>query len=280
MFIETAHDLEALGIAIFFEGRFSDAEPLLLRAVEIQRELSGQKSGKLGTALNNLGLLYFQMGKYTKAMDAWTSALTIDESIFGPNHAHVAAILNNLGRVELLTNHLDRAEVHMSRALEILRSSLSQGHDDLVPPLNSLGMIYLAQGNLESAQSALTEALAIARARNHRFLDQVLGNEADLEACNGNWREAQVTLREARSLQETMYGASLKGSEAWRAAVLDGVEANIEQQSGNREQAARRLSAALPLLQKRFGDDSLYVTRDRRLLGQIDAEDVHLKGVR
>jgi tetratricopeptide (TPR) repeat protein len=264
-FGETARDLEALGILYFSLGRFAEAEPLLLRTVEIQRKLYGPRSGKLATAQSNLGLYYFQTGQYTRAMDEWRSALSIDEDVFGAEHAQVAALLNNLGRVELLTNHLDQAQIHMTRALEVFRRSLSDGHDDLVAPLNSIGMIELAQGNLEGARRSLDEALSIARRRNHRFLDQVLGNEADLEARLHRTTQARSLLSEARAVQEATYGDSLHGANSWRGAVLDVIESNIAVEERDDHRARDLLSAALPLLITRFGKDNLYASRAEQL---------------
>ena len=265
---ETARDLEALGTILLSTGRFDDAEPLLLRALTAQRNIAGPNSGRVGVVLGNLGFLYFQAGRYDQAVSAWSKALPITESVLGPDHAQVAALLNNLGRVELLTGRLDSARPHMARSLAIVRASLSPGHDDLLTPLNSLGMIELARGDLNDSKALFDEALAIARARNHRLLEQILGNEAQLASQSGQTANGKALLNEARSLQRSIFGAKLDGPEAWRVAVLDVTEASLASAEGDQAHAQHLVSGALPLLQKRFGADNIYTTRAREVLDQ------------
>ena len=266
---EYVRNLEALGLLKLSTGQFAESERLLGRNVELSKLFYGPTSAKVGIALGNLGLLYFQSGRYSEAVEAWRASLAIEERWLGPEHAEVALLLNNLGRVELLTNRLDAAKEHMTRALQIFRGSLSADHDDLVPSLNSLGMIYLAQDDPASAAPLIEEALRIARQRHHRFLDQVLGNAAQLDHELHRPEDAALRMTEARDAQRQTYGESLKSTEAWRSAVLDVVDAELAAGIGDRARATALLSKSLPILEKRFGSGNLYEARIVRMQKQF-----------
>ena len=47
-------------------GDYSKAEPLLIKTVEIQRQVVGENHPDYADSLKNLGLLYGDMGDYSK----------------------------------------------------------------------------------------------------------------------------------------------------------------------------------------------------------------------
>ena len=267
--LETAKELDALGMLLVVQARYAEAEPLLIDSLAMRKQLLGPRHGQVSLALNNLGSLYFRVGQYDRAVEYWTESLDIDRQIYGANHPYVASSLNNLGRVELLSNRLEPARQHLSEALAIQRKALSPEHDDFVPPLNSLAMIFIAQDDFVSARPLLVEALAIAQKRQHPYLSQVLGNTADLDAWTGQLGEASDLLAEARSALNTSYGEGLKTNEAWRSAILDLTQAEIDARSGKAHDADVLLSGALTVLTRRFGADNFYVARAHEIEKQV-----------
>jgi tetratricopeptide (TPR) repeat protein len=268
----TARSLNALGWLCYFESRYAEAEPLFRRALSIRRQLFGERHVKVGESLNNLGSLLFQSGDYAAASAFWTEALPVYRQVFSEKHREVATTLNNLGRVELLRNQIDSAQKYLEEALAMDRALLAPKHDDLVLPLNSLAMVHLARGDAGKARPLLNEALEIARERDHWMLGQVLANEAQLAVMSDDLPAARQALNESRTLLESQYGTSLTDAEAWRAAVLDSIEATCDLRAGQSEMAEKRLREALPTLQKRFGDGGLYTQQAAGRLAQVYKE--------
>ncbi len=70
-------------------GHYSDAEPLLIRALKINEEALGPEHPKVAQSLNNLAVLYNAQGKYAEAEPLYKWALLIAEKALGPEHPNV-----------------------------------------------------------------------------------------------------------------------------------------------------------------------------------------------
>jgi tetratricopeptide (TPR) repeat protein len=56
-----------LAYLYFEQGRYAEAEPLFLQALELSKRLLGQENPNVATILNNLALLYLEQGRYAEA---------------------------------------------------------------------------------------------------------------------------------------------------------------------------------------------------------------------
>lgn len=269
----TVRVLDDLGQNDYLDQQYDAAERWMRRSIDIQKSLFGSRHSNVGLALNNLGSLYFQVGRYDEASDSWRQALAIYEAVLGRDHPRVAAILNNLGRADLLGGRIEVAGGELTRCLEIRRRSLPSDHPDFVLPLNSLGMVKTVEGQMGAARPLLDEALAIARLRMPAMVDQVLTSQAELDLVSGNFAEGRRRLEDARTALARQYGDALSGGQAWRVAVLETTAAGYDLQAGDFLNAMNRLTAALPLLQKRFGASGLFARRAEERLAAATRHD-------
>jgi hypothetical protein len=139
-------------------------------------------------------------------------------------------------------------------------------HDDVVPPLNSVAMIDGYRGRMTEAETEIARAEQIARLPDHGvLLDQVLVNVADIAMTGSHWERASALLDEARRRLETAYPLAERPTEAWRYAIWDTVDAELLAHQGDAAAARKKITAAVPLLTKRFGAKGFYVLlADRR----------------
>ncbi len=255
----TAQTLHDLGVLLYYGGRFPEAEALYRRSLATYRALYGENHPSVARCLNDLAVLLYDTGRFGAATEMYREALPIFRTVNGEEHVEYASGLNNLGRVLLITGQLDAAEPDFRQALAIDRQNFPEGgHEDLILPLNSLAMIDIARGRLDEAGTLLDEALASARAHEHWMLGQVLTNVGDLAVRRGQLDEAEAALAEARTLLVGEYGDALKGPAAWRLAILDTVAGSADLARGRLAEADRRLTAAWPVLQTRFGPRSFF----------------------
>lgn len=259
--LESAQTLQGLASTLYFAGRYEDAEPLMLRGLAIRRDRLGSNHWKVADSLNDLGALYYQTGRYDLAAQAWKECLPISEKWAGKDHPEVASVANNIGRSLLIGGHLDEAESYFSQTLELRRRTKPPGHDDFILPLNSLAMIRIAHHDLGKAEEMLDEAQRIAGKQNHWMLDQVLTNLADVYAKTSRAPQAEVLLGHARTLLEKQYPRTEMPEEAWRYALQDAVLATTYAAEKKYPEARQLLTAALPIVRKRFGEGRYY-TRD------------------
>src|SRR3989442_8199182 len=91
-----ARRLNQEATAIRSSGKFSEAVPLVQRALAIQEKILGPEHPDVAASLDNLAGLYRDQGKYAEAEPLYRRALAIIEKALGPEHPDVATSLNNL----------------------------------------------------------------------------------------------------------------------------------------------------------------------------------------
>ena len=99
------HDVAAYHHA---RAAWSEAEPLLRRALAIRERTLGPEHPDFATALNHLGLLYQVTGRYAEAEPLHKRAIAIRERALGPEHPDLAISLDILGRLYQDTGRLRR----------------------------------------------------------------------------------------------------------------------------------------------------------------------------
>ena len=68
------------------QGRYSDAEPLYLEALNIRRSQQGDLHPSTAASLNNLAALYCVQGRYSDAEPLYLQAIAIWMEKLGENH--------------------------------------------------------------------------------------------------------------------------------------------------------------------------------------------------
>ncbi|MFN9559165.1 MAG: tetratricopeptide repeat protein, partial [Dolichospermum sp.] len=91
-----ATSLNNLALLYHNQGKYSEAEPLYLDALEMKRRLFTGDHPDVATSLNNLASLYHKQGKYSEAEPLYLDALEMTKRLFTGDHPNIATSLNNL----------------------------------------------------------------------------------------------------------------------------------------------------------------------------------------
>jgi tetratricopeptide (TPR) repeat protein len=168
------------------QGRYSEAEPLYLQAVEIHRRSLPEDHPSLAIGLNNLAGLYYSQGRYSEAEPLFLQAVEIDRRSLPEDHPSLATRLNNLAGLYESQGRYSEAEPLYLQALEIGRRSLPEDHPSLAIDLNNLAGLYKSQGRYSEAEPLFLQAVEIFRSKlpaNHPNIKGVWENYVGL------WRE-------------------------------------------------------------------------------------------
>jgi tetratricopeptide (TPR) repeat protein len=192
------------------QGRYSEAEPLFLQAVEIDRRSLPEDHPSLATHLNNLAGLYESQGKYSEAEALYLQAVEIDRLSLPEDHPSLAIHLNNLAGLYRSQGRYSEAEALYLQAVEIDRLSLPEDHPSLATHLNNLAGLYESQGRYSEAEPLYLQAVEIDRRslpEDHPDLATNLNNLALLYESQGRYSEAEPLYLQAveidrRSLPE------------------------------------------------------------------------------
>ena len=82
-----------------YQGRYSEAEPLLLQAIEIDKIALPTNHPDFAIHLNNLANIYNSQGRYSEAEPLYKQAIEIDKIALPTNHPDFATHLNNLAEL-------------------------------------------------------------------------------------------------------------------------------------------------------------------------------------
>ncbi|WP_068815064.1 tetratricopeptide repeat protein [Phormidesmis priestleyi] len=157
-----ANSLSWLAYLYRSQGRYAEAEPLYLQALEIRQRQLGDDHPDVATSLNNLASLYKSQGRYPEAEPLYLQALEIRQRQLGDDHPAVATSLNNLAGLYKSQGRYPVAEPLYLQALEIRQRQLGDDHPAVATSLNNLAGLYESQGRYPEAEPLYLQALSIA----------------------------------------------------------------------------------------------------------------------
>jgi tetratricopeptide (TPR) repeat protein len=125
---EGANLLHRMANYLSEHASYSEAEPLLQRALGIWEQQLGPEHPNMAYPLNDLAILYVEQGKYGQAEPLLQRALHIWEQQLGPEHLEVAYPLNSLANLYYYQGKYEQAELLYQRALCIREQRLGPEH--------------------------------------------------------------------------------------------------------------------------------------------------------
>lgn len=256
-----------LGTHLMLEGRYPEAEALLLLEVEDRRAGAGEGTPALADALNNLGNLYQRSARPEEAESAHLEALEIRRRVLPADHPDLSLSLNNLGTVAAGRGDMDSADAWMSEAIEVLEARVGRENRNVALSVMNLGWIRMRRGRLEEAEALIRESLDLfGRTVGPQSPDAglALGNLAQVLQDQGRLAEAEAAAREALRVREAAHGPESMHA-AWRSWHL----ASILQLQGRLEEAEPLYARSLEIRRIHHDETHPEVTRGRNSLGDL-----------
>jgi tetratricopeptide (TPR) repeat protein len=188
-------------------GRYAEAEPLLLRALEIREKTLSPVHPLVAEVSNNLGFLYLQQGKNREAERFLERALAVWERFAGSYAAPAAVALNNLALLRRREGAFDKSESAYKLALGLERNALGQDHPEVATTMLNLAALYRARGSTDQAMETYRQAAAL--------LEEKLGGQdplaieareqlGEVSGSQGQSGEYQILLARTKEEAETL----------------------------------------------------------------------------
>ena len=102
--------LNAAGIFLVARGDVTGAIALLESAVDLARDIEGEKTQSYTAHLSNLCGRYTDVERYEEAEAGFLKVIEIEEELFSPDHPNLAISRNNLGEVFFMQKQFAKAE--------------------------------------------------------------------------------------------------------------------------------------------------------------------------
>jgi tetratricopeptide (TPR) repeat protein len=202
---ELSSSLTYTGLLYQSQGRYSEAEPLYLQALEIDRHSLPEDHPDLANHLNNLAELYRSQGRYSEAELLCLQALEIHRRLLGADHPSLAICFNNLAVIYKSQGRYSEAENLYLQALEIHKRLLQEDQPFLSACINNLALLYKSQGRYLEAESLYFKAMEIDRrslSEDHPRFADYLNSLAVLYESQGRYSEAELLYLQALEIDK------------------------------------------------------------------------------
>ena len=184
------------------------AEPHLLAALQIRREILPETSEEIAVSLNNLGLLNRIKGEFVAAEPLFDQALKTLHEIYGESHPAIAEVLENLGFLFLFQGkHSEAVEVY-SRELAIRREVNGENHPSTARTIAHLADCFGIMGDYAGSEKHYRQARKIILEFYPKTHPDAIEVSAGLASAllRTNQREAEDLLYEILEIKEKVFG--------------------------------------------------------------------------
>ncbi|MFN5891034.1 MAG: tetratricopeptide repeat protein, partial [Dolichospermum sp.] len=203
-----ATSLNNLALLYHNQGKYSEAEPLYLDALEMKRRLFTGDHPNVATSLNNLASLYHKQGKYSEAEPLYLDALEMTKRLFTGDHPNVATSLNNLANLYDSQGKYSEAEPLYLDALKMTKRLFTGDHSNVASILNNLALLYNNQGKYSEAELLYLEALEMRKRLftcDHPDVANSLNNLALFYNSQGKYSEAEPLYLDALEMRKRLF---------------------------------------------------------------------------
>ena len=207
---DIAKILSNLAYANWLKERYSDAEMLYLKALELNKQLLGEEHPVVASNLNDLAYLYESEGRYLEAEPLYAKALSLNQRLLGEEHPSTASTLSNLAGLYAVQGRYAEAEILYTQALELNEQVLGEDHPIVASILNYLATLYYNQGGFDQAEVLSIRSLEIRRRRlgnDHPDVATSLNNLAALYKSQGRYSEAEPLYQQSLAIREQRLGS-------------------------------------------------------------------------
>ncbi len=196
--------LNELGLQLYRDGRYDEAQATLERALDLGRSDQGR-----ATRLNNIALVLRAKGDLLGARKVHDSVLEIRLRNHGEDHPYTALTLHNLASLSMAAGDAEGAMLQYARVLAIRRRVQRADHPDIAITLNNLAVAKRYLGMLDEARDDLDEAVATwerALGPDHPNVAKAQGSLAGIHLARGDTAAADKLLAHALPKTEAALG--------------------------------------------------------------------------
>jgi CHAT domain-containing protein/Tfp pilus assembly protein PilF len=228
-----AKSLRNLANLLVDHQEFSEAMPLLGRALDILEQAYGADDLRVAPCHTDIAIAHSIRGSYEKAVSSYERALSIQEAAAQADELQLAKTLNGLGIVLYEIGDYVGSKARHQQALEIRERLLSPDHVKVAESLNNRAMVLVEMLDFHNALADFSRAVEIRQqvyGPRHRLVGRVLSNRSNVELQTGNPTRARETAEQALRIFE-------KHGDSWSRAACLGILGAAYQELGRHEKA-------------------------------------------
>src|SRR5271167_4119495 len=198
--VDLADSLYELANAHFYAGHYEKSEEINERALEMYKQIYGERHPRVADVLVNLGAIRLDRGHYPEAEQYDRQALDIVQAWYGKDNPETATDLTLLARSLVYQKRYAEASDLLQQSLAIKESTFGKVHPSVASTLNELGSVALNEGKYDAAEQYFERMADIYRTdygEQHYLYATALSNLASVYTAQKEWARAEKLYRQA-----------------------------------------------------------------------------------
>ncbi|KAH7459886.1 hypothetical protein FOMA001_g19863 [Fusarium oxysporum f. sp. matthiolae] len=207
--IETATLLQRVSGFLYDRGRWKEKEPVDRRALDLRREVLGEKHADTIRSMASLAATYHEQGRYNEAEPMKVKALRFRREVLGEKHPDTMKSMADLADTYHAQGRYNEAEPIFIKVLELRQEVLRERHPDTIRSMADLAAMYHTQGRYNKAERLMDEALNLRRevlGEKHPDTIRSMAHLASTYHTQGRYDEDEEIVVKVLELQREVLG--------------------------------------------------------------------------
>jgi serine/threonine protein kinase len=183
-----------IGWVYWWQGRYDEAEPLLIEALPGLERLLPEEHIERLYCMAVLAWLYNGQGRFSEAEQLFGKGLETVCRVLGEEHEYSPTFMQGLAFSYRMQGRYDKAERLFNKALELSRRVRGEQDFETLGLMNNLGELYRDQGRYDEAEQLLLKALDGKRnflGEQHSLTLETMVSLARLYHSQGRYEQAE-----------------------------------------------------------------------------------------
>ncbi|KAL7925296.1 P-loop containing nucleoside triphosphate hydrolase protein [Trichoderma austrokoningii] len=203
--VETSTLLSRVSRFLYDRGRWREKEPVDQRALDLRRQVLGEKHPDTISSMASLAATYHAQGRYDEDERIEKQVLDLRREVLGEKHPDTISSMANLAATYHEQGRYDEAEGMKKQALDLRREVLGEKHPDTIWSIAELAATYHAQGRYDEDERIEKQALDLRREVLGEKHPDTIRSMANLAATYSTQKPRRRTLREVLHIKPRIF---------------------------------------------------------------------------
>ncbi|KAG8708122.1 hypothetical protein FRC09_001430 [Ceratobasidium sp. 395] len=205
----TLRSMDSLARICYRQRRWTEAEQLSRKVLDIRRRVWSNKHLELLRSLKNLASIYADQQRWKEVEALEREALDIRERVWGNQHPDTLSNLSDLAATYRYQERWEEADALERKVLETRRRVWGDEHPDTLAKMSGLSMEYMNQGRWGQAEVLQREVVDIEKrlwGNEHPETLRSMNSLAITCTNQGNWEQAERLQRQVVEMGVRVWG--------------------------------------------------------------------------
>ncbi|BAE57784.1 unnamed protein product [Aspergillus oryzae RIB40] len=187
--------LEKVGMCLYRDGRYGEAEDPVLRAMDINVQILGREHTSTLDSMARLAWIHMKQGRWKDAEQLQVHVLAASKRVLGPKHLDTLASMNDLACTYHEQGRQEESENLQIQALAALKETLGLEHAVTLTSMNNLASVYRYQMRWKEAEDLELQVIKLRKrvlGSDHPDTVTAMNNMALIYQGQERWKEAEA----------------------------------------------------------------------------------------